>query len=102
MLPLPPTAFNAKDAVVANDALVAKLAVPNNEPVIEPETFILPVTVNPLPEISKLPVITAEPENGNPDPAPAFKAKDAVVANDAVPNNEPVKDPLNDPVLLKN
>ena len=64
MLPLPPTAFNAKDAVVANDALVAKLAVPNNEPVIEPETFILPVIVNPLPETNKLPVITAAPENG--------------------------------------
>ena len=43
----------------------------------------LPVTINPLPEISKLPVITAEPENGKPEP-PAFKAKDAVVANDAL------------------
>jgi hypothetical protein len=41
-------------------------------------------------ETSKLPVITAEPENGNPDPAPALRAKDAVVANEAVPCNEPV------------
>ena len=76
-------------------------------------------TVEPLPisrnavtfddaETSKLPVIIAEPENGKPEPAPAFKAKDAVVANDelialdalvakdavvandAVPNNDPV------------
>jgi hypothetical protein len=45
---------------------------------------VLPVTDNPLPEINKLPVITAEPENGNPKPALVLRAKDAVVANDAL------------------
>ncbi len=40
-------------------------------------------------------VITAEPEYGNPAPAPAFKANDAVAEYDAVPANcdelEPVQ-----------
>jgi hypothetical protein len=38
------------------------------------------------------------PLNGKPAP-PAFKACDAVVAKDAVPNNKPVNEPVNDPVL---
>ena len=33
--------------------------------------------------ISNEPVITAEPLKGNPDPAPAFKAKEAVIACEA-------------------
>ena len=80
MLPLPPTAFNAKDAVVANDALVAKLAVPNNEPVISGAISEL-VTVNPLvylpePDTSRvyiglttlIPTLPfTDPENGFPE-----------------------------------
>jgi hypothetical protein len=38
------------------------------EPVIGPEVLKEPVIVTPEPETSKLPVITAEPEKGNPDP----------------------------------
>ena len=47
--------------------------------------------------ISNEPVITALPENGNPNPLP-FNAYDAVSAYDelnalvAVPNSDPVKD----------
>lgn len=55
-------------------------------------TFKLPVTANE-------PVIRADPVNGNPtpEPPPAFKANDAVVANDAdvaTPVNDPLKDPV--------
>jgi hypothetical protein len=55
------------------------------------------------------PVIRADPVNGNPVPAPAFKANEAVVAKleetaiDAIVANDadvatPVNDPLKDPV----
>ena len=38
------------------------------------------------PVTSKLPEIAADPVNGNPSPAPpAFKANEAVVANEEVP-----------------
>ena len=43
------------------------------------ETFNDPVTIMPLCETKSDPVITALPENGNPDP-PAFNAYDAVSA----------------------
>jgi len=81
----PGLAFKAYDAVVAKDA------VPCNDPVI-------PLLPPLLPDTTRLPVITALPLNGKPAP-PAFKANDAVVAKDAVPNNEPVNEPVNDPVL---
>ena len=64
---------------------------PNTLPLNEP---VIPSVTN------KEPVITAEPENGNPAPAPAFSAYEAVVANDAVPNNEPVIPPLTFSLLL--
>jgi hypothetical protein len=79
-------------------------------PILTPLTItsallvILPVTVNPLPDIRRLPVITADPENGKPDPPAAFKAKDAVIARDAlcaqlaVPNKDPVNEPVYEPV----
>lgn len=55
---------------------------------IPADTFKLPVTVCvpstfKLEETSRLPVITADPENGNPapePPPPPFKAKEAVSA----------------------
>jgi len=65
----------------------------------EPDVEIEPVTVNPDPDITSEPVITADPENGNAGPPPPpFNAKEAVVANDevvaneAVPKSEPVRD----------
>jgi hypothetical protein len=76
-------------------------ALPDTLSIVEP----LPISRNAIAfdaEINRLPVITAAPENGNPDPAPALRAKeavvakdelialDALVAKDAVPNNEPV------------
>jgi len=58
-----------------------------NKPLIEP------VTVNPDPDITSEPVITAGPVNGNAGPPPPpFNAKEAVVANEAVPKSEPVRD----------
>ena len=60
----------------AVNADVAKLAVPNNEPVIPP---ISPSLIN-----RNEPVIIADPLNGNPTPDPAFNANEDVVANDAV------------------
>jgi len=54
--------------------------------VIDPVDIIDPVT-------TKDPVITADPENGNAGPPPPpFNAKEAVVANEAVPKSEPVRD----------
>jgi hypothetical protein len=78
------TAFKTYDAVKAYDALKAGfddvniepltydavVAVPNKEPVIPVDTFKLPVIVIPLPDISKLPVITAAPLKGNVPPPP--------------------------------
>tara|TARA_R110000868_G_scaffold395976_1_gene667995 strand:+ start:156 stop:590 length:435 start_codon:yes stop_codon:yes gene_type:complete len=61
--------------------LDAQLLVPNTDAVIPPNTFTDPVILSPLPLINNDPVITALPENGNPEP-PAFSAKLAVVAND--------------------
>jgi hypothetical protein len=60
--------------------------VPNKDPVIPADTFKLPVIVCVpiilrLEETNKLPVIIADPENGNPapePPLPPFKAYDAV------------------------
>ena len=67
-------------------ALLAQLAVPCSDPVIPAVTFIEPVTVIPLPDTIKLPVIKADPLNGNPLPLPPaeFKAYDAVKAYDAL------------------
>jgi hypothetical protein len=47
-------------------------------------------------------VIRADPVNGNPTPAPAFKANEAVIANDAdvaVPLNDPLKEPVKLPIV---
>jgi hypothetical protein len=38
------------------------------DPVVKEDIATLPVIVSPEPETIKLPVITAEPEKGNPDP----------------------------------
>lgn len=94
-IPSNKSAFNAYDAVIALDAvtvldddianeevvvndddtaLFAQLEVPNNEPVIPLVTFNEPLILPPLPLINSDPVITAEPLNGNPEPAPAFNA----------------------------
>jgi hypothetical protein len=63
------TANSVYEAVTANELVTINDAVPNRFPVIPSVT-------------NKLPVITADPLNGNPAPPPAFKANDAVVAND--------------------
>lgn len=88
-------ALVANDDVIETEAVVAKEAVPANEPDMEPVSP-APIRVNPLPEISNDPVITALPLNGNPAVAPpAFNAYDAVIAFDEltaqeeVPKNEP-------------
>jgi hypothetical protein len=68
------------DAVTA---LFAQEDVPSKLPVNPPVELTEPVTINPLPETSRLPVITADPEKGNPDPpVPPFNAKEAVNAYD--------------------
>ena len=112
------SAFAAYDAVIANDdvtaldavvenddeiALLAQLLVPSNDPVTPCVTFNDPLTTTPLCDTRSDPVITADPLNGNPAPAPAFNAYDDVIAFCAqllVPVNCPVNDPLNEPVLI--
>ena len=81
-------ALLAKFATLAKFAVVAKVAsdaVPCNEPVNPAEALTLPVTANE-------PVIMADPVNGNAaSPAlGAYEALSACVANEAVPNNDPV------------
>ena len=75
---------NVYDAVIAKLLVCAQLLVPSNEPVTP-----LPLKYKPLDDINNEPVITASPENGNPAPAPAFNANEAVFAHDDVPKNEP-------------
>jgi hypothetical protein len=79
--------------VTEYDEDTALLAVPNSDPVTP-----LPLRYSPLPLISSEPVIIALPENGNPAPAPALRAYDAVFAHEAVPNNDPEYIPR--PVVL--
>jgi hypothetical protein len=117
----PPGADGAHDAetakldVVANEADVATLLVPNNEPVIDgannleavtdPTKLVVPETINPLP------VTNNDPVTSNPFGKLIYPVNDdavaAVVANDddtallaqlAVPNVEPLWTPINEPV----
>ena len=63
-------------------------------PVLISKLLIEPVTVNPDPDITNDPVITADPENGNAAPPAlgAHEALNACVAYEAVPSKEPVND----------
>ena len=47
-------------------------------PVLISKLLIEPVTVNPDPDTTNEPVITADPENGKVTPPPPFNAKEAV------------------------
>jgi len=76
-------ALLANDDVIETEAVVAKEAVPVNEPDMEPVSP-APINVIPLLDTSNDPVITAFPVNGNPAVAPP-----AFSAYDAVPKNEP-------------
>jgi len=113
-------AFNAYDAVVAyelliaTDELYAHDDVPSNEPVNEPVKdpvlYELVKVLNELVKVLNDDVVTNEPVS---IVVPTFRAYDAVVANElliatdalsaqlAVPCNEPINDPLNDPVLYE-
>ena len=64
--PPPPLLFNAYDAVMAYDA------VPNKSPVINP------------PDTNRLPVISADPLNGNPVPDSEYDAVSANIEYDDV------------------
>jgi hypothetical protein len=77
--------YDAVNAEVAKDEETAFDAVPLNEPVNDPVTYVACVKSTNDCDTKNDPVIIADPENGNPTPADpeiydAVKAYDAVVA----------------------
>jgi hypothetical protein len=83
-------ALLANDDVIETEAVVAKEAVPVNEPDMEPVSP-APINVIPLLDTSNDPVITALPEKGNPAPLPPPE-----------PLNVPKNDPENEPEYTPN
>jgi hypothetical protein len=80
---------------MAYEAVIAYDAVPNSEPVIPPFTLKLPVAEMD-PEVYKEPEnisVSAFAENTVVPAVPETAKLPAVVANDAVPNSEPVIPP---------
>lgn len=68
-------------------------AIPLNEPVNDPVTYVACVKSTNDDDTSNEPVIMADPENGKPTPSPdpeMYDAVNALVAYDAVPNSDPV------------